>query len=719
MAGNFKPVGSSRLDRRLRAALIKLSLAGLLAAVALYLIFQIVQVVANGTQEIAGATQSLRVVNELTQTVSGAEEMLAEDPLADWSVAQQELLSRIDQLTALAPRETEAAITALQDAARTFLGGLQNAAAARPGAPGWEELALQRDAFDAAMQLSVFELERIAQGGLSGLVSKSRVTVSALVAVLGATVFLLITVLMTGFREMQRREAIERELCAAVQRANEASLAKSQFLANITHELRTPLNAIIGYSELLGDEPLSRDQKTQVSRLSSAGQALTRIVDDVLDLSRIEAGAMELRDEAFCPRELVQEAIDLVSVNACAKGLALTSEVGRDVPKLLRGDPLRLSQVLLNLLNNAIKFTPEGFVTLRLTARTVEDGTSQLRFEVQDSGIGISVADQDRLFQRFSQMENGASEYKGGSGLGLSISQGLIEQMGGRVNVFSRLGEGTIFWLHVTLPIVEAEKSDEQTDREPSVPLSEQVNKVMLIDDNEDAADLLSRVLRREGVELVAVPDVLRSLEQVIEQVPDVIFCDMQMPDVSGDEMIRCIRALPKPFGDIPIIGFSATTMKSDIEDMLMAGADGFLSKPFQARDVIDAISAVIGSRLETADSKKEPTMTVADEPEELEELVDLMGADWALQYVERLSSRLEKYFDGGSGAADRISLTHSVVAEAGQLGLRELALSASALEEALRSGSRALNEDARFRNEARSFLSRLPEFTSRLRQMP
>ncbi|CUH63687.1 Autoinducer 2 sensor kinase/phosphatase LuxQ [Thalassovita gelatinovora] len=723
MKAQFEPVNTCRHDKRLRAALIKLSFAGLLAVFAIFQVFNIVQFVTNGAQDIAISTQRLKVLRDVETIVASIGDnipkYLAANNPASLVDAEAVITARFTELSSHGPEDDVMAIDALRNATLGLMTSLQTAIKSRDEMALWDAVDMQRTAFETSLQIAISEQEHIAHGGLSGLVEKSQFTVFALMIVLAATVFLLTTVLVTGFREMKHREEVERDLRAAVQRATESSLAKSQFLATVTHELRTPLNAIIGYSELLGGEKLSRDQRQQVSRLSNAGQTLSKIVDDVLDLSRIEAGAMELRDESFCPRELLQEAIDLVSVHSCAKGLVLTSETGREVPKSLRGDPLRLSQVLLNLLNNAIKFTPDGFVTLRMTSRMNEDGTAQLRFEVQDSGIGISIADQDRLFQRFSQMQNGAQEYHGGSGLGLSISQGLIEQMGGKINVFSRLGEGTIFWFHVNLPIVETDfqAQPEVQIEEMPVSLADHVKSVMLIDDSEDTADVLRRILLREGVQCDAITDVSLALDQIVEHGPDVILCDMQMPKITGHELTRCIRALPKPFCDIPIVAFSANTMKSDIEDMLLAGADGYLAKPFQAHDVIEAVLAVVTNRPAIIENAAQPIVTVAETPGELEDLVDLMGSDWALKFIERLSHRLELFFKDGKDTAKRISVVHSVVAEAGQLGLRDLAWTASALEEALRAGTRSVNEEARFRNEARNFLSRLPVYTSRIRQ--
>ncbi|WP_323784654.1 hybrid sensor histidine kinase/response regulator [Thalassovita sp.] len=721
MKTQFEPVDTYRHDKRLRGALITLSFAGLLAVFSVFQIFNIVQFVTNGAQDIAVSTQRLKALRDVEAIVASigvdVPEYLAVNSTALLADVEAELTARFDDLDARGSDEAGMGIDALHNATLGLMTSLRTAIKAPDEIALWDVVDMQRTAFETSLQIAISEQEHIAHGGLSGLVEKSQFTVFALIIVLAATVFLLTTVLITGFREMKHREEVERDLRAAVQRANVSSQAKSQFLATVTHELRTPLNAIIGYSELLGGEKLSRDQRQQVSRLTNAGQTLSRIVDDVLDLSRIEAGAMEFRDESFCPRELVQEAIDLVSVHSCAKGLVLTSETGREVPKSLRGDPLRLSQVLLNLLNNAIKFTPEGFVTLRMTSRRNDDGTAQLRFEIQDSGIGISIADQDRLFQRFAQMDNGTRAYHGGSGLGLSISQGLIEQMGGKINVFSRLGEGTIFWFHVNLPIVELETALDDEIEEMPASLNEHVNRVMLIDDSEDTADVLCRILQREGVRCDAITDVSLAVDRIVECAPDVILCDMQMPKISGHELTRCIRALPKPFGDIPIVAFSASTMKSDIEDMLLAGADGYLSKPFQARDVTEAILAVVTNRPAIIEKAAAPIVTVAETPGELEDLIDLMGADWALKFIERLSQRLELFFKDNKDVAEQISLVHSVVAEAGQLGLRDLAWTASALEEALRGGTRSLNEEARFRSEARNFLSRLPVYTSRIRQ--
>lgn len=700
---------------QLRQVMIKLAFAGLLTACAVFEVYSIVQTVAQGTKRIAAATQSLRVLESLALQTGGLPQVATSLALAaaEVEVAAQAQMIEINlaQLDLLAgsgapvPGGEQLRVASQNLIAKTFA-----ALPLPPSAPQWEAVSQSQNAVQIQIGFVRSAEEYIAQDWLGGVVSQARVNVFILVVFLAGIVFLLSTVMVSGHREIRRREEIENELRLAVQDAQNSERASTQFLATMSHEIRTPLNAIIGFSELLGQEPLNSDQHHQVKRLNIAGRTLSRIVDDVLDLSRIEAGGMDLRDEAFSPNELFREAIDLVSVHSQAKGLLLTSEVTNSLPRLLQGDPLRISQVLLNLLNNAIKFTPEGYVTLRVSSSTADNDQVRMRIEVQDSGIGISDADQEKLFDRFSQMTNGVQAHSGGSGLGLAIAQGLVRSMGGEINVYSREDEGTTFWFYLTLPVVEAASAGPVEPKEMAK-LPSRAISVLLIDDSEDTGELVHRILGREGVKVTAIADPTHALRQIIDQRPDVILCDMQMPQMSGMELTRQIRALPKPFGDTPLVAFSASTMQGEIEEMLMAGADAFLAKPFHAMDLLDAICGVFAG----AGMAMQPPVVPSETFRELDELVALMGPNWTMTFLTRLSDRLETMICPKASRRFRTSEAHKVVAEAGQMGLRDLAWSASALEHCLRKDDTNDAVEQRFCTEAKTFLARLPAFKMRI----
>jgi len=716
------PPANGPTNTTLRRSLINLCFAGLLAAAAVFEIFGIVQTVANGTREVASAAAGQELLGEIDRLGDGLDVIaLQGNPRAALSgLAEREaaLKAKMQKLTRISELQGGLdGLVALRQQNATLFETARAAVFEPRNAAHWAEMRAQTAQFHDVVHQIQSQQSQVTQAGFGGLVDKTRFMVFLLVAFLAGTLFLLSLVLITGFREMARRQEVEDQLRDAVAEADQANRAKSRFLSTITHEIRTPLNAILGFSEMLGKEPLSADQKQQVSRLNNAGRTLSRIVDDVLDLSRIEEGGLDLRDEEFSLNELVREAIDLVSVHSQGKGLVLTSEVSANMPRLLKGDPLRLSQVILNLLNNAIKFTAEGGVTLRVSAKldTVDSvDMARVRLEVQDSGIGIAPEDQAQLFERFSQISEGLEQQNnGGSGLGLAISQGLVRSMGGDIQLHSKPGEGTTFWFYLDLPVVDGKSELPVEVPELSV-LNAAAERVMLVDDSEDTGDLIRRIMKREGIHVEVVNNPLKALDQIVAYNPDVVLCDMQMPEVSGMELTRRIRCLPAPFCDVPVVAFSATSMPDEIEQMMLSGANAFLAKPFQINDLVAAIAGVLadaGEREVERRTRKEGRYSFA----ELEEMVSLMGKSWVLKFIGRLTDRLQASFEQNQSRSERMAMAHRVVAEAGQIGEKDLALAATALERALRDRIDSARAEAQFRNEARAFLSRLPLFTARI----
>lgn len=352
--------------------------------------------------------------------------------------------------------------------------------------------------------------------------------------------------------------------------AEQASLAKTRFLATLGHEVRTPMTGVLGMSELLLATDLDQKQRGYTHAIQNAGTHLLRLVNDALDIARIEAGKLELQQQDFDVRALVDEVAGLTAPMAEQHGLSFSDEVSADVPPALQGDPLRVRQILLNLLGNAIKFTEKGGVTLRVTS-VLPQG---IRFAIGDTGPGISEEQQTRLFQRFEQAEGArtAARY-GGSGLGLAICQELAVAMGGRIVVESTPGQGTCFI--VELPLAAAAEVPRPPRADPSTPLPSL--RILLVEDDATVAEVIAGLLRARGHQVSHAAHGLAALTQTAAQPFDIALLDLDLPGLDGLALARQLRA--QSF-DAPLI---AVTARADAEAEPLAqaaGFDGFLRKP-------------------------------------------------------------------------------------------------------------------------------------------
>jgi len=387
--------------------------------------------------------------------------------------------------------------------------------------------------------------------------------------------------------DVTERNAIQAELVEARDRAEVAASTKAQFLANMSHELRTPLTAIVGFSGLLSAHDALPPQASHwVARVDEASKALLAIVNDVLDFSKLEDGAVKLELEPFDPRRLAASAAALLGDQAERKAIGLDIVVDEDVPAYLLGDTGRIRQVLLNLMSNAVKFTAKGAVSVRVHA--VGD---RIRFAVQDSGIGIPEEVLGQLFRRFAQADGSISRKFGGTGLGLAISKRLVEMMGGEIGVESRPGEGSTFWFTAPLPEAGACAPDlvEATaDHTDGITL-------LLVEDAEANQELVTTILRAVGVEVDVASNGAEAIEAVKARSYDMVLMDVHMPVMGGVEATRIIRGLGGSLAEIPILALSANVLPEQVEEYRVAGMDAHLGKPINPREMLAMIQSWAG----------------------------------------------------------------------------------------------------------------------------
>lgn len=373
----------------------------------------------------------------------------------------------------------------------------------------------------------------------------------------------------------------------AASRAEAASTAKSDFLASMSHEVRTPMNGVLGMASVLMLSDLSPKQREQVSLIKHSGEVLLSLLNDILDLAKIEAGHVELEVVDFDVTEL----LDLVSAlwvsQFDAKGLQFKLKTAADLPAAVRGDPTRIRQVLFNLISNAMKFADEGSVTVTVSSKTREDGKLELHFSVTDTGTGINRDAQSQIFSKFTQADNSITRKYGGTGLGLTISEKLVRMMDGEIGLESIEGLGSTFWF--TAICLPGDSIKLVTDTDVQIiedanrfdpPIADDRLRILVAEDNNVNQAVLRSVLEKSGHHINIVANGVEAIAAVMRQRFDVVLMDIQMPEMDGVTATEKIRSLPGAVSEVPIIALTANAMLGDRERYLEAGMTDYLSKP-------------------------------------------------------------------------------------------------------------------------------------------
>jgi PAS domain S-box-containing protein len=393
----------------------------------------------------------------------------------------------------------------------------------------------------------------------------------------------------TSVREITERKKAETEILVAKEKAEEATLAKTQFLSTMSHEIRTPMNAVIGLTNILLQNNPREDQRENLNLLKFSGENLLTIINDILDLNKIEAGKISLEDINYNLHELLGNIIQMHEQKASEKGLRLHLNFVKGTPTVVKGDPVRINQIVTNLLSNAIKFTEKGYVQLSVSSQLLREKLHKLHFTIKDSGIGIAADKLDYIFERFSQANADTTRKFGGTGLGLAITRHLVEMMGGTINVQSMPGYGSTFNIEIEVaegtadPLAYVEQPQKKSLRAPSNGDA----RVLIVEDNRVNQIVVYNFLNNWGIKTDFASNGEEALDLIQRKSYKLILMDLQMPEMDGYTAARKIRSMDDPyFKNIPIIALTASAMIEIKQKAFDTGMNDYISKPFDPEEL-------------------------------------------------------------------------------------------------------------------------------------
>lgn len=408
----------------------------------------------------------------------------------------------------------------------------------------------------------------------------------------------MISTLEHNMRDIRELKEAEEKLKKEKERAELSEKTKQLFLAKMSHEIRTPMNAVLGFAKLLEESLETKEQLEFIRIIIKSGDDLLVILNDILDFSRMEAGKIVFENTPFNLRNAVQTTMLMMELKSNQKGIGLKCNIDPSIPEMLVGDSVRLNQILLNLVSNAVKFTEKGEINVTVTCADITTNNILLDFGVKDTGMGIPLNKQEKIFESFEQATNDTARKFGGSGLGLSIVKQLVNLQHGEIFLYSKPGSGSDF--HIKLPFVKCE--DEVRKVVPEQPLTITRDgagiNVLVAEDNMINQMLVIRVLKKQGFETDIAENGLVALDKHLNNNFDIILMDLQMPEMDGYEATRKIRELETPKKEVPIMAMSAHTIKGEYEHCMETGMNDFISKPFDTKELYEKIYRLV---------KKEP----------------------------------------------------------------------------------------------------------------